>query len=105
MERKGLNIFTKVSFFTALVAIIFIPISVYISTGTSNENVESILQVFALAAFYATLLGIPLSIVSMFSKENLTKRIFALVINLLPVGFIVFAFIMEFIKEFSETPP
>lgn len=104
MERKNLKIFTKISFFTALVTIIVIPtIYLYSTLRTSYENMEPITQVLANFAFFASVFGIPLSIVSMFSKENLAKRIFALIINLLPMSLTVYAFFMEFIREFSET--
>ncbi|EEL13963.1 hypothetical protein bcere0016_54620 [Bacillus cereus 95/8201] len=36
----------------------------------------------------------------MFSKENLTKRIFVLLGNLLPIGLLTYAIILEFVDEF-----
>ncbi len=105
MERKNLKIFTKISFLIALATIIVIPPFVYISSITSNENVESIFGVFALLAFLASLAGIPISIVSMFSREKLVKRSFALIVNLLPISLILYALIMEFIDEFLRTAP
>lgn len=97
--------FTKISFFTALATIIVIPTSLFISSITSDESVESILSIFILLAFFASLFGIPLSIVSMFSKENLAKRSFALIVNSLPITLFVYALIMEFIDEFLRIAP
>ncbi|CAH2715954.1 hypothetical protein BACCIP111895_03138 [Neobacillus rhizosphaerae] len=105
MERKSLKIFTKISCFIAMATIIVIPISVYTLSRTSNESVDSIIGVFALLAFLISLIGIPLSIISMFSKQNLAKRIFALIVNLLPISLIVYTLIMEFIDEFLRTAP
>lgn len=100
-----MGIFTKISISTALAAIIIIPPSVYVSSITTNESAESILRVFALIAFLASVFGISLSVVSMFSKENLAKRIFGLVVNVLPISLIVYALIMEFIDEFLQNAP
>lgn len=47
--------FNKISFLTALTSITIIPISLSISVVTSNENVESILKVFILVVFFASL--------------------------------------------------
>ncbi|PFE01308.1 2-acyl-glycerophospho-ethanolamine acyltransferase [Bacillus cereus] len=105
MERKNLKVFTKISFFTALTTIIVIPTSLFISSITSDESVESILSVFISLAFFTSLFGIPLSIVSMFSKENLAKRSFALIVNSLPITLFVYALIMEFIDEFLRIAP
>ncbi|KLV29059.1 2-acyl-glycerophospho-ethanolamine acyltransferase [Priestia megaterium] len=105
MERKGLKIFTKISFFTALATIIVIPLSLYIASKTSNQSVDSILRVFTSLAFFSSLIGIPVSIISMFSKENLAKRIFVLIINSLPISLLIYALIMEFIDEFLRTAP
>ena len=105
MARKNLKIFTKISFFTALATIMVLPLSVYILSRTSDESVESILGVFALLAFLISLIGIPLSIISMFSRENLAKRIFALIVNLLPISLFGYALITEFIDEFLRTAP
>lgn len=66
---------------------------------------ESFLGMFALLAFFISLMSIPLSIVSMFSKENSAKRIFALIVNSLPISVAVYALIMEFINGFLRTAP
>ncbi|PHA02282.1 2-acyl-glycerophospho-ethanolamine acyltransferase [Bacillus pseudomycoides] len=95
MERKKLKIFTTISFFIAIATIIVIPISIY----------TFIPKVFGLLAFLISLIGIPLSIISMFSKENLAKRIFALIVNLLPISLFIYALIMEFTDEFLRTAP
>lgn len=106
LGRKNLKIFTKISLFTALVTIIVISITyIYVSLRTSDESVEPIIRVFANLAFFASVFGIPLSIVSKFSKENLAKRIFALIINLLPISIIGFGITMEFIDELFRTAP
>lgn len=99
MERKDLKIFTKISFFTALVTIIALSPFIFISPRISNEETGFILRFFgyfSVIAYYASLFGIPLSIVSMFSKENLAKRIFALIINLLPTSFLVYFLVLEY---------
>jgi len=105
LGRESLEVFTKFSFFTALVTIIFIPISLYLSSITSNDSLDSILHPFTLIAFYGSVIGIPLSIISMFSKENLIKRIFVLIVNLSPLSLIVYSLIMEFIDEFLRNAP
>ncbi|WP_164668860.1 2-acyl-glycerophospho-ethanolamine acyltransferase [Virgibacillus doumboii] len=101
MERESLNIFTKISFFTALVTIV----SLFLYLGASAGDMESVSSYFAFLAFYGSLFGVHLSVVSMFSKEKFIKRIFALVVNSLPICLYFFAFIMEFIRVFFETPP
>ncbi|CAG9611831.1 hypothetical protein BACCIP111899_01003 [Bacillus rhizoplanae] len=103
MARKNLNIFTKISFFTALATIIVLPI--YTLLRSLDDSVNYIIRVFALLTFLLSVFGIPLSIISMFSKEHLGKRIFALIVNLLPISLIVYALIMEFIDEFLRTAP
>jgi hypothetical protein len=74
------------------------------SVMTSNENIESILKIFISVVFFASLFAVPLSFVSMFSKENLVKRIF-LFGNLLPIGLFTYAIILEFVDEFLQTTP
>jgi hypothetical protein len=66
---------------------------------------DSMLGMLSLLVFLTSLFAIPLSIISMFSKENSAKRIFALLVNLLPISLIVYALIMEFIDEFLRTAP
>lgn len=105
MERENLKVFTKISYYMALATIIVIPVSLYLSSITSNNSLNSILRLFTLIAFYSSLIGIPLSIISMFSKENLAKRIFALIVNLSPISLIIYALIMEFTDEFFRTAP
>ncbi|WP_242691103.1 2-acyl-glycerophospho-ethanolamine acyltransferase [Cytobacillus praedii] len=105
LERKNLRVFTKISFFIAMNTIITIPISSYISSKTSNDTIESILGIFKFLTFYASVFGIPLSIVSMFSKENFARRIFSLIVNLAPISILVYAFLIEFMDEFFQTPP
>ena len=84
-----------------MVTIIVIPISLY----TSDESMDSMLGMLALLVLFTSVFAIPLSIISMFSKENSAKRIFALLANLLPISLIFYALIMEFIDEFLKTAP
>ncbi|MDF2036367.1 hypothetical protein P2R12_05085 [Cytobacillus oceanisediminis] len=56
-------------------------------------------------AFSASVFAIPLSVVSMFSKENLSKRLFALAVNLLPAGLIGYALMMGIMEEFFGKAP
>ncbi|MEK4822917.1 2-acyl-glycerophospho-ethanolamine acyltransferase [Priestia sp. FSL R5-0680] len=105
MERKNLKVFTKISFFTALATIIIMPLSIYTLSRTSYEGVEPLLGSFVLLAFIVSLFGLPLSVVSMFSKENLAKRIFALIINSLPVIVVIYGLTIEFIDEFFQVAP
>ncbi|MGG1195709.1 2-acyl-glycerophospho-ethanolamine acyltransferase [Bacillus thuringiensis] len=105
MKRGNLKTFTKISFLIALATISIIPISLCISVLTSNANVEPILKVFISVTFWASLFAVPLSFISMFSKEKLVIRIFALFVNSLPIGLFTYAFIVEFIDEFFQTAP
>ncbi|CAM3880413.1 2-acyl-glycerophospho-ethanolamine acyltransferase [Mesobacillus thioparans] len=95
MKRKELKIFTNMSFFIAITAIIVIPLSIY--TSLPRE--------FGSLAFILTLVGIPFSIISMFSKEKLLKRIFVLIVNLMPIGLFSYAIIMDFMDEFFRSAP
>jgi hypothetical protein len=90
MERNNLKVFTTISFFIAIVTIMVIPAWLYTSVSKG----------IVIFAFLLSVAGIPLSIVSMFSKENIGKRIFALIVNLLPLSLIVYAFVMELANEF-----
>ncbi|TNP14158.1 2-acyl-glycerophospho-ethanolamine acyltransferase [Bacillus tropicus] len=105
MKRKNLRVFTKISFLTALTSITILPISLYMLAMNSNENLASILKVSISVTFFASLFAVPLSVISMFSKENLTKRIFVLFGNLLPIGLLTYAIILEFVNEFLQTTP
>ncbi|PFI78891.1 2-acyl-glycerophospho-ethanolamine acyltransferase [Bacillus cereus] len=82
-----------------------IPMSLYMLAMASNENIESILKVFISVTFFASLFAVPLSFVSMFSQENLAKRIFVLFGNLLPIGLLSYTIILEFVDEFLQTTP
>ena len=105
MEWKNLKVFTNISFITAIATILVIPISLYLSPKTSDERWGSILVELTRPTFHISVFGIPLSIVSMFSKETLAKRIFALIVNLLPISLLVYGLTMEFIDEFLRTAP
>ena len=105
MERVNLKVFTKISFYIALAVIIVIPISIFTSMITFNESYKSIIKMLGLLTFLISVIGIPLSIISMFSKENLAKRIFALIVNLLPISLYIYALIMEVMDEFLRTAP
>ncbi|XXM73096.1 2-acyl-glycerophospho-ethanolamine acyltransferase [Lysinibacillus sphaericus] len=95
MDRNKLKVFTTISFFIAIVTIVVIPVSLYASVPKG----------IGIFAFLLSAAGIPLSIVSMFSKENIAKRMFALIVNLLPLSLYVYAFVMEIADEFLRPAP
>ncbi|MBT2680479.1 2-acyl-glycerophospho-ethanolamine acyltransferase [Bacillus sp. ISL-35] len=95
MDRKELKIFTNMAFFIAIAVIIVIPLSIF----------TSIPRELGALAFILTLVGIPFSIISMFSKESLLKRIFVLIVNLVPISLFSYAIIMDFIDEFLRSAP
>ncbi|MEK3854087.1 2-acyl-glycerophospho-ethanolamine acyltransferase [Cytobacillus sp. FSL H8-0458] len=105
MRRKELKVFTFISFRIAIVNVIIWLISLLILSVTSGENLDSILRVFVILAFLGSVFAIPLSIVSMFSKEQLSKRILALLINFLPMILIGYALMTEIIDEFFGNAP
>ena len=105
MEREKLKTFTTISLYIALVTIIVLPAWYYISASSSNNNISSILPPFPLMAFYLSLFGIPLSIISMFSHEKLVKRLFVLLVNLAPLSLIIYAVLAEFVDGFFRTAP
>ncbi|MCP8968423.1 2-acyl-glycerophospho-ethanolamine acyltransferase [Ectobacillus ponti] len=90
MTRKDLNILTKISFFTALVMLTIGAFSLYLSSQTANRSVRDILESLLRLALLLSVFGFPVSVVSMFSKEKRSKRIFALVLNALPIGIILY---------------
>jgi hypothetical protein len=94
MDRNKLKVFTTISFFIAIV-IVVIPVSLYASLPKGIGTF----------AFLLSTAGIPLSIVSMFSKENIAKRMFALLINLLPLSLFAYAIVMEIANEFLRPAP
>lgn len=94
MERKNLKMFTQISFYIALAVVFLLPISIFFT-----------LQGLTVFLFLATVFGIPLSIVSMFSRENLVIRIFSLIVNFAPSMLIGYALIMDFMDEFLRSPP
>ncbi|TYS74461.1 2-acyl-glycerophospho-ethanolamine acyltransferase [Sutcliffiella horikoshii] len=100
MERKNLNIFTKISFHIAIATISVVLLFMVTSMITLNESIASIMQILVLLIFLGSVFSIPLSIISMFSKENFAKRIFSLIVNLLPICIIVYGLVKEFIDEF-----
>lgn len=63
------------------------------------------IRMLVLLTFYLSIFNVPVSILSMFSTEKLSKRIFALVVNVLPISLIIYALIMEFIDEFVRLAP
>lgn len=63
------------------------------------------MRVFVILAFLGSVFAIPLSIVSLFSKEQLSKRFLALLINFLPIILIGYALMMEIIDEFLGNAP
>lgn len=76
--RQDLKLFTNIAYFIALATIIVIPVCLFISSIMSDGSAASFLKLLASLTFLASMVGIPLSIVSMFSKEKLSKRILPL---------------------------
>jgi hypothetical protein len=95
MDRNKLKVFTSISFFIAIFTIVVIPVSIHASVPKG----------IGIIAFLLSVIGIPLSIVSMFSKENIAKRIFALIVNLLPLSLFTYAFVLELVDEFLLSAP
>lgn len=106
MDRNSLNLLTRISYFIGWVTVTGIIVFIYtgITSEESANTIDDILRFYVLLTFLLSLFGIPLSIVSIFSKDKLGKRIFAFIVNLSPVIIITWGFIMEVIREFSETP-
>lgn len=103
MARENLNILTKISFFTALAMSVVLP--AYIALKSLDDSVNFMIRVCGLLTLILSVFGMPLSIVSMFSKVHVGKRIFALLVNSLPISLIIYALTMEFIDEFFRTAP
>lgn len=80
MKRQELKLFTKMSFYIALAVILLLPLSFLFS-----------LNGLAVFLFLASVFGLPLSVVSMFSRENLAIRIFSLIVNFAPSTLIGYA--------------
>ncbi|MFL8938044.1 2-acyl-glycerophospho-ethanolamine acyltransferase [Rossellomorea oryzaecorticis] len=95
MDRNKLRIFTTISFSIAIVTIVVIPVTIYASGPNDMGTI----------AFLLSVAGIPLSIVSMFSKENIVKRIVALIVNLMPLSLFAYAFVLELADEFLRSAP
>ncbi|MEW5570467.1 2-acyl-glycerophospho-ethanolamine acyltransferase [Rossellomorea marisflavi] len=95
--------FTQISSYIALAMVIVLPL--FLIPTISGNHVVSIIRPLLLLTFLLSVFGIPLSIVSMFSKENLAKRMIVLMINGLPLGILVYGLMMEFIDEFLSTAP
>ncbi|TYR74271.1 2-acyl-glycerophospho-ethanolamine acyltransferase [Rossellomorea vietnamensis] len=93
MKREALKIITEISFYIALM-----------SLAGMLLTILTPLRVLTIVLFL-TMVGIPLSILSMFSREHIAKRIFALLGNLLPVSLVIYALVMEFIDEFLRAAP
>ncbi len=100
MQRENLNIITQISFYIALAAIVFIPVSLFSSLIPLNDGIKSIIKIIGVLIFLFSVFGIPLSIVSMFSKENLAKRIVSLLVNVTPLSIVIYALIMEYLDKF-----
>ncbi|MGD6801903.1 2-acyl-glycerophospho-ethanolamine acyltransferase [Rossellomorea vietnamensis] len=88
-----MKIITEISFYIALM-----------SLAGMLLTILTPLRVLTIVLFL-TMVGIPLSILSMFSREHIAKRIFALLGNLLPVSLVIYALVMEFIDEFLRAAP
>lgn len=52
--------------------------------------------------FLISVIGSPLSIISMTSKEDLAKEFFFNCVNSLPISIVIYALIVEFIDEFPR---
>lgn len=105
MARQDLKIFTTISFYIALMAVVTLPVCLFLLSTTADNDRAPLVKLIASLAFLISLAGIPLSTLSMFSKENLAKRIFALTVNLLPICLLLYILVMEFIDEFFRTAP
>jgi uncharacterized membrane protein len=103
MKRNNLKIFTQLSFFIALAIIMVVPL--FLLSTTFGENRVPIIRPLIRLTFLLSVFGIPLSIVSMFSRENLSKRIIVFMINVSPLGILVYGLMMEFVDEFFRTAP
>ncbi len=103
MKRNNLKIFTQLSFFIALAIIMVVPL--FLLSTTFGENGVPIIRPLVRLTSLLSVFGIPLSIVSMFSRENLAKRIIVFMINVSPLGILVFGLMMEFVDEFLRTAP
>jgi len=103
MKRNDLKMFTHISSFIALAMIMVVPL--FLLTNTTGENGDPIIRPVVRLTFLLSVFGIPLSIVSMFSRENLAKRIIVFMINVSPLGILVYGLMMEFVDEFLRTAP
>ncbi|MGF2616251.1 hypothetical protein FZC84_00535 [Rossellomorea vietnamensis] len=88
-----MKIITDISFCIALVSIAVFMLSIITP-----------LKLFVIV-LYLTMFGIPLSILSLFSREKMIKRLVALAGNLLPVSLVVYALVMDFMDEFTRGAP
>lgn len=105
MGRIELKVYTLISFRIAIANVIIRPISLWIWSVTSSEILDSIMRVFVILALLGSVFAIPLSIVSLFSKEQLSKRILAFLLNFSPISLIGYALMMEIIDEFLGNAP
>ncbi|WP_442637316.1 2-acyl-glycerophospho-ethanolamine acyltransferase [Rossellomorea marisflavi] len=103
MKRNDLKMFTHISSFIALAMIMVVPL--FLLSTTTGENGVPIIRPLVRLTFLLSVFGIPLSIVSMFSRENLAKRIIVFMINVSPLGILVYGLMMEFVDEFLRTAP
>ncbi|MDW4525551.1 2-acyl-glycerophospho-ethanolamine acyltransferase [Rossellomorea marisflavi] len=103
MKRNDLKIFTQLSSIIALAMIMVVPL--FLLSTTTGENGVPIIRPLVRLTFLLSVFGIPLSIVSIFSSENLAKRIIVFMINVSPLGILVYGLMMEFVDEFLRTAP
>ncbi|KON84774.1 2-acyl-glycerophospho-ethanolamine acyltransferase [Rossellomorea marisflavi] len=103
MQRNNLKMFTQISSYIALAMVTLLPL--FLILTITRDHVVPIIRPLLLLTFLLSVFGIPLSIVSMFSKEHLAKRMIVLVINGLPLGILVYGLMMEFIDEFLRSAP
>jgi uncharacterized membrane protein len=93
LKRESLKIFTDISFYIAVAGMVGLLISILTPLGAFS------------IVLVLTMLGIPLSIVSMFSREQMAKRIIALAGNFLPISLFIYALLMDFMDEFFRAAP
>lgn len=105
MARENLKMFTTISFYIALFTAVVFPISFFLSVSTSNESAKSALAGVLVISSIASLFAVPFSIVSMFSKEKMLKRVFALIVNVVPIGIMGYGIAIEVMNGIFQTPP
>lgn len=104
MKRENLIIFTKISFMSALIKIFVISPSVFVLSKLSGGWLEATLNIIVFIAYLLSLVGIPISVVSLFSKGHILKRCSALIGNFAPTTLSLVSLTVEDINEFHHMP-